>query len=146
MKKNFTFLLIISVITSISNAKDKYSQESMSRSNQSSINQNNKQQNFIAYNGMLGIYQEDKQTAYINKNSFSKIKKILKQSDKKIKKQWNSMFLGTLIDGNNEYELYGKNNNPEPDNKTGIRTQDALAYDFMSDFGSGKFTPNDLWD
>ena len=149
MKKNFTFLLIISSLTSISKLQAGRTQEAIHNSYQCSASERIKQQNFIAYNGMLGIYQPELRKAHIDNNTYSKVKSILKQSDKKIKKPWNSMFLGTLIDGENEYELYGKKIDDTPINTrpdADVRTEQKLAEDFMRGFGSGKYTQNDLWD
>lgn len=149
MEKKINFLLILSLVISISNIQAKHPQASMNTFNECSTNQKNKQQNFIAYNGMLGIYQPTLRKAHIDNNTYSKVKSILKQSDKKIKKPWNSMFLGTLIDGENEYELYGKKIDDTPINTrpdADVRTEQKLAEDFMRGFGSGKYTQNDLWD
>ena len=107
------------------------------------------QKTFIAQNGEIGIYQPNKRKAFIGDDSYMRVKAILTNGPKKLKKPWNSIPLGKLIDGNDIYELYGKDEHPAPINDgpdADVRTEMKIDEDFMRDFGSGKFTPGDKWD
>ena len=107
------------------------------------------QKEFIAQNGEIGIYQPNKNKAFIGDDSYIKVKPILINGSNKLRKPSNSIPLGKLIDGNDIYELYGRDEHPAPidDSPTGdVRTEQEIDYDFMRDFGSGKYTPGDKWD
>lgn len=108
------------------------------------------EQEFIAENGTMGIYQPDYGKAYIGDNSYDKVTPILiKNSDKKIRKPWKKSYLGVLIDGDKKYRLYGKDSDPAPVNDgpdSDVRTEEKIDEDFGRNFGSGQYTPNDKWD
>lgn len=109
----------------------------------------NYQQTFIGRNGEIGIYQPNLNKAYVGNDSYTKVKAVLLSGPKKLRKPFNSVSLGKLVDGEDVYELYGRNNNPAPVNDGpdyGVRTEDKLSEDFMRDFGSGAYTPDDKWD
>ncbi len=117
--------------------------------NNCSCRAKNFQQDFIAKNGELGIYQPNRHKAYIDDHSYIRVKAVLTNGPKKLKKPWNSIPLGKLIDGDNIYELYGKDENPAPVNDgpdADVRTEMKIDEDFMRNFGSGKYTPDDKWD
>ena len=107
------------------------------------------QQNFIAENGKTGIYQPNQHKAFINGDSYIRVKSLLANGPNKLHKPWNSVYLGELIDGENVYKLYGKDEHPVPVNNGpdgDVRTEIKLREDFMEDFGSGKYTNDDKWD
>ena len=107
------------------------------------------QKEFIGQNGEIGIYQPNKSKAFIGDDSYIRVKAILTNGSRKLRKPSNSIPLGKLIDGQDIYELYGRDEHPAPvdDSPTGdVRTEQEIDYDFMRDFGSGKYTPGDKWD
>jgi hypothetical protein len=108
------------------------------------------EQEFIAENGTMGIYQPGYGKAYIGDDSYEKVTATLITSpDKKIKKPWRKSYLGVLIDGDKKYRLYGRDSDPAPVNDgpdSDVRTEQKLGEDFGRNFGSGHYTPNDKWD
>lgn len=112
--------------------------------------QPNPQQEFITKNGTIGIYYPDLGKVYIGDEVYGKLKFVPKiDSNKKIKKQRNVSYLGDIIQGDKKFGLYGRNDDPVPVNHapdSDVRTQNKIDEDFLSDFGSGKYTPNDKWD
>lgn len=108
------------------------------------------QQEFIAENGMMGIYQPVTGKAYIGDNNYDKVTAIsITSPDKKIRKPWKKSYLGVLIDGDKKYRLYGRDSDPAPVNDgpdSDVRTEIRIDEDFGRNFGSGQHTPNDKWD
>jgi|GEM_PF-2186971 len=146
MKKKYIFFMIVNIVTSISIIQARYEQNSIHNDGDQCVS---KQQSFIASNGMLGIYQPLTHKAFIDNDSYEQVQAILLQSHKKVRKPKKKIFIGTLIDGDNIYELYGKNHlqapiysGPDAD----VRTEEKLSESFMRDFGSGQYTPDDKWD
>jgi len=107
------------------------------------------QQVFIAKNGDTGIYQSNRKKAFIGDTNYIKVKSVLIDGQKKLRTPSKSIYLGKLIEGENIYELYGREENPAPVNDSpdaDVRTENKIDEDFMRNFGSGKYTPDDKWD
>lgn len=109
-----------------------------------------KQQVFIAENGNLGIYQEKTDKAYIDENTYKKISKVLiNDAGKPSRKPLRKAYLGMLVEDDKKYALFGKESDPEPIDDgpdSDVRTEEKIREDFGSNFGSGRYTPNDKWD
>ncbi|AXK61137.1 hypothetical protein [Candidatus Chromulinivorax destructor] len=109
-----------------------------------------KQQVFIAENGNLGIYQANTGKAYIDENAYKKVSRVLITDSGKIsKKPFRKAYLGMLVEDDKKYALFGRESDPEPINDApdaDVRTEEKIQEDFGSNFGSGRYTPNDKWD
>jgi len=106
------------------------------------------QKEFIAHNGEVGIYEPNLHRAYIDDNRYGKVKAVL-HTDRKMRKPWRSVYLGKLVDGQDTYDLYGRDDEPAPVNDApdaDVLTEQRIDEDFLRDFGSGKYTPGDKWD
>ena len=110
---------------------------------------NDSEQTFIAKRGKIGIYQPELKLAHIGNNNYKEVEAVFVEKDKRIKKPKKSVYLGRLIDGKKVYKLFGKDIDPVPvDNSPDgdVRTEQKIDEDFLSDFGSGKWTTDDKWD
>ena len=106
------------------------------------------QQEFIARNGQIGIYEPNLQRAFIGDDSYKGVKVVL-NSGRRARKPRGLVELGKLIDGENIKILYGKDSDPLPVNEApdaDVLTEQEIGADFGRDFGSGGYTPGDKWD